>query len=398
MNTDSVIGRSSAMSWSRAVWLPMVPNVATAMPYFLTGTLAVRLRADLGISEAGLGGLFAMFALGSTVSSPMMGRLAERAGAGPSLKTACAAAGVVMIAIALSAHAWLQFALLMVVAGVAAAFVQSASNLWLLRTVRDHRIGLAFGLKQSAGPAAAMLAGLAVPAIAVFLGWRWAYAGFGVLAVLGALSMPHRGLRGHRRTTRGRGGDVALGPLVVIAIGFAISTSVSAAFIGFTVTGAVDQAGMSESAAGVLFSTSAIGGILARVGLGVVADRGWGGPFGISATLVGMGSLGLMLLATGTTVAYLIAVPFAFVTAWGWSGVLHQAVTQANPGAPATATGIIQSGASVGLFAGPVAFGLIAVRSYEIAWTAAACASLVGCASLLVGRHLMRRHAERALI
>lgn len=48
------------------------------------------------------------------------------------------------------------------------------------------RRGFAFGVKQSAVPLTAMLAGLAVPVFAVTVGWRWA---FGAAAALGLFAL-----------------------------------------------------------------------------------------------------------------------------------------------------------------------------------------------------------------
>src|SRR5205823_1137887 len=63
------------------------------------------------------------------------------------------------------------------------------SNLTLARSVPAHRLGLSFGVKQAAIPLATLLAGAAVPAVALTVGWRWAYviaAGLAVLALVGA--------------------------------------------------------------------------------------------------------------------------------------------------------------------------------------------------------------------
>ena len=67
---------------------------------------------------------------------------------------------------------------------------QPAANLLLARAVPADRQGLAFGIKQSAIPAAAMLGGLAVPSIALTWGWRWAFAAGGAFALMSAVTVP----------------------------------------------------------------------------------------------------------------------------------------------------------------------------------------------------------------
>jgi len=392
--TEPPTGVPPTMAWSRAVIAPTVQSITTSMPYFLTGTLAVRLRSDLDISEFGLGALFSVFAVGAAATAMATGWLVERVGPGPSLRAASVATGVVLLAIALLADGWLSYAILFALAGVASTVVQAASNLWLVRTIRAPRLGLAFGVKQAGGPAAAMLAGLALPTIAIALDWRWIFAAFGMLALAGTLSVPRTAIARSASPVPTREGDIAIGPLIVIAAGVGMASASSSAFIGFAVVGAVDYGGMTESAAGALFAVGALMGISARVALGAATDRGWGSPFRVATLLVAMGAGGFVLLSTGTSVAFVIGVPLSFVTAWGWSGVLHLAITEANPGSPATATGIIQTGVCVGLLVGPLGFGLIVGQSFAAAWLAAAGASLGASAILLVGVQLMRRGAS----
>ena len=55
------------------------------------------------------------------------------------------------------------------------ALGQLASNAALARHVPAHRQGLSFGVKQAAIPVSTLLAGAAVPTIALTAGWRWAF-------------------------------------------------------------------------------------------------------------------------------------------------------------------------------------------------------------------------------
>ena len=130
---------------------------------------------------------------------------------GPSLRLTSAVSGIVMIAMAALARSWGQMAGLVVVGGIA---MTSATNLWLARAIGGRRIGLAFGIKQSGGPAAAMPAGLAVPTLATVVGWRWTFAAFGVFALVGTLSVPRSSLGGTGRSARaGWAIGVIVGPL-----------------------------------------------------------------------------------------------------------------------------------------------------------------------------------------
>lgn len=382
---------SSGLTWRRAIIATVIPYVACSTPIFLTGTLALRLREDLGVGEAGLGALIAMFAVGGALSAPTMGKVAERLGPATSLRLASFTSGMTLITIALVARSWLTLALLNALAGASATFMQSSSNLWLARAMGGHRLGLAFGLKQSGGPAAALLAGLAVPFLGIAVGWRWTFAGFGIFALLAVLSVPRVSLpRTEVRRARPPG-DVAFTPLMVLTLGVAISTAVSTSFTGFAVTAAVEQGGIAESTAGFLFAGGAFTGIGARVALGQWVDRSTQKHFEVPAMLVAAGAIGFLVLATGAAPAFVFGVPFSFVTAWGWVGLFHHALTRTNDASPAAATGITLVGSNVGVIVGPTAFGLIFSHSFEAAWLVAAAGSILGATVLALGGRMIER-------
>ena len=58
------------------------------------------------------------------------------------------------------------------VAGWGNGVGQPASNDLIARAVSSTRHGLAYGTKQAAIPLATMVAGIAVPVVAIPLGWR----------------------------------------------------------------------------------------------------------------------------------------------------------------------------------------------------------------------------------
>ena len=380
-----------AIPWSRALVAAVVPYVACTTPAFLTSTLAIRLREDLDFDERGLGALLAMFAVGATVAAPTAGRMAERIGPGPSLRLTSAVSGIVMIAIAALARSWGQLAALLMVGGIAMTFMASATNLWLARAIGRRRIGLAFGIKQSGGPAAAMLAGLAVPTLAAVVGWRWTFAAFGAFALAGTLSVPRSSFGGTGRSTPSRLGDLPMAPLIALTVGVGISTTAATAFTGFAVTAAVQQAGLSESTAASIFAMGALAGISSRVLLGRWIDGHPGVSLEVCATIVAAGSLGFLALASGSALAFWVAVPFCFATAWGWVGLFHYAVTQVNANSPAAATGITMVGTSLGVIVGPLTFGLISAHSFPAAWLVEATLSLLGASTLMISRWLSRR-------
>src|SRR3712207_8300789 len=82
----------------------------------------------------------------------------------------------------------------------------------------------------------------------------------------------------------------------------------------------------------------------------------------------------------------------AFGAGWGWPGLFNFAVVLTNPGAPAAATGITQTGASGGAALGPLVFGLVVeATSYDVAWLVSGAIALAALAAILVARSLLLR-------
>ena len=80
----------------------------------------------------------------------------------------------------------------------------------------------------------------------------------------------------------------------------------------------------------------------------------------------------------------------AFGAGWGWPGLFNFAVVKTNPGAPAAATGITQTGASGGAALGPLMFGLVLeASSYTTAWLVSGIVALLAALIILTGRHLL---------
>ena len=75
-------------------------------------------------------------------------------------------------------------AALLALAGVSNAITQPAINVFMADEVPLERQGLAFGIKQSAIPAAVLASGLALPLVALPFGWRPTFVGFAVVSLV----------------------------------------------------------------------------------------------------------------------------------------------------------------------------------------------------------------------
>jgi len=156
----------------RPVLLAVAVATAGVLPAFLTGGLAVQIRAELGFGAGGLGLAVAVFFAFSALFSAVSGRVVERIGSSTGMRVSALIGAASLVAVAVLAGSWWWLVACLVVGGLGNAIAHPSPHLLLAGEVPQERQGLAFGVKQAAIPAATLLAGLAVPILAVTVGWR----------------------------------------------------------------------------------------------------------------------------------------------------------------------------------------------------------------------------------
>lgn len=413
----------------RALAAGTASTTASVLPAFLTGAVGVQVRADLGISEAQVGLAISAFFTTAALGSMVLGRTAERIGASRAMRGGLAISVFTLLGVAVAARsAWSLLAVLLV-GGVANALTQPSANLLLAERVRAERLGVGMALKQAGMPAATLLGGLAVPSLALTVGWRWAYVAGSALALAafalvpggrasgpGAVATGGRTPARHGTTRPGRRGgragavpgrralpeagdgrragsvrpDQPLWLLVLLSSAACLGAAAAGALAAFLVSGA-EAAGMAEGPAGLLLTAGSAMGITSRLVHGWLADRRRLDPLRRVTVLLAVGASGFALMALHAPAAYLLATPVAFAFGWSWPGLFNLAVVRANPGAPAAATGTTQTGVYLGALAGPSAFGLaVEVGGYPLAWALTSAVSAGAAAALVVGRHQLR--------
>lgn len=400
---------SRAPSSTTVIALAIASATAGVLPVFLTGALAVSLRRHLHLDATALGVGVATFFAASALCSATAGAWAERRGPLPMMQVAAVAALVSLAAVPAVADGGVLLAVCLAVGGLANGAMQPAVNLLLATAVPGARQGLAFGVKQAGIPTATLLSGLAVPAIAVTVGWQAAYLAAAALAaaVLVALGVfRHRRSAGPQtadRTPAAPSGPSAADdrldrrPLIVLAAAMACAVAAANALGAFVVSSAVAH-GVSEGTAGLLSALGSAAGLSARVLFGWHADRDRqpSGPDRATVALrrvtglVAAGTIGYLLLASGSRLVLVPAVLVAYGAGWGFNGLFNLAVVRAYHHAPARATGITQVGTYAGGMVGPLLFGAIADRfGYDPAWLMAAGLAAIGAAAFLAGRGLL---------
>ena len=348
------------------------------MPGFLTASLAPRIRSDFGFGNSALGVAIALFYVVSATGSVPAGRLVDRLGAGRGKVLAAGFTVSCCLAVAAFAQSAASLTVLLLLGGVGNALGGPTVSTLLKKEVAVHRQGLAFGAQQSGASLGALLAGLALPAVAIPLGWRYAFVGAAVVTLVAAAGAPRVAAppAATARPTRPRG----LTSVHALGVAAVLASAAGVGFVSFLVTYSVDS-GMSDGAAGLLLGGVSLMATLGRIGVGLFADRAGQEPLRPVAAMLAASVAGYLLLIAGAPVVIALAALLAGALGWAWPGGLNLAVVQRSPDAPAWAVGVLMTGLFTGAVAGPLAVGLLAEQDlFDAAWIM--CAALVLLAAL----------------
>lgn len=361
----------------------------------LIGPLGVQLEHSLGIDSEYLGMLVALYFAGWVAASPIAATLSARFGRLAVVRATTIAGGLLLFALSILGNRDWHIAVLMPVCGAAAGIAQPSINAYLASALPSHKLGGAMGLKQAVSPAASLLAGLAVPTIALTIGWRWAFVAAAVPALLTMALLEREAGDGHPSDARSV--PSALPPLralVVLMIGSGLATSCASTVLTFVVVSAV-RTGIAPAVAGVLVAVVSSVAVVARVGLGALANRVVARPFAWVTVMVVGGATGCGLLAVGTSMhvplVFGLGATIAVGVGWGWSGLFYLGVVGSNRGSEAKATSIVQVGGGAGTALGPLVFGVVASSmSFTAVWLGAGCVGIVAAIAMVSGAHLLR--------
>ncbi|MCI2418302.1 MFS transporter [Saccharopolyspora sp. K220] len=368
----------------RTIGVPRVLSSVAAVvtvgvfPVFLVGGLGVQLQQDLGFGAALLGVAAAGFFGVASASSRTMGWLVERIGARAGMRIGVLGSSLCLFGLAVAPNAaWLLG--LLWVAGLPNSLAQPASNLLIAQGIPADRRGMGFGVKQSSIPAATLLAGVAVPAVALTVGWRWVFVIAGALGLVAAFSVPRLPAAERSATSRTEtsGRNAGRGALLLLAISGGLGSAAANALGAFVTTTAV-EVGFSPSAAGLVLSLGSATGLVIRLCAGVLADRKNPNLVRMITAMLLIGSIGFGLMAVDSPAVFLIGVSVGFGAGWAWPGLLNFAVAKLAPDRVASATSFTQTGIYLGGSLGPLLFGVFAEHAgLAGAWLAAGIAAII---------------------
>jgi MFS family permease len=357
--------------------------VATVMPGFLTASLAPRIRTDFAFGDSTLGLAVGLFYVVSASGSVPAGRLVDRVGAARGMRLAAGFTAISCLAVAALAQSAASLTALILIGGLGNALGGPSVSALLKREVATHRQGLAFGAQQAGAPLGALAAGLALPAVAIPFGWRWAFVASSALALLAVALAPRTAAAAAAAAARGSRRPQAFTSVHALGVAAVLASAAGVGFVSFLVTYAVGN-GMSEAVAGLLLAGVSLAATISRIALGVFADRAGQEPLRPVATMLAASVIGYLLLTAAEPGVIAAAALLAGGLGWAWPGGLTLAVVQRSPEAPAWAVGVMMTGLFIGAVVGPLVTGFLAEQDlFTAAWIACATLALLAAGTIV---------------
>jgi predicted MFS family arabinose efflux permease len=378
-STDSTLSRRG--TFAIAVGTALI--VGVVLPGPLTASLAPRIRDDFAFSDATVGLAVALYYVLSAAISVPLGGIVERIGAAAAMRLAAAMMIATSLAIAAFADSATALVALLLAGSGGHALAGPAVSAMLRREVQSRRHGLAFGAQQSGASLAGLAAGLALPAIAIPFGWRWAFVVSALLA-LPALAFAPRDRDEPRHEREHHPGDRRA--IYLLAGVAALASGAVFGLVSFLVIYSV-HSGIAEGTAGFLLAAVGMLATGGRLAIGALSDRPGRDPLSPVATLLILSLPGYALLVTGEPVLIACGALIAGGLGWSWAGALTHAVVNRSQQAPAWGVSVMLAGLLGGNSVGPLAIGLFAERdAYAAAWTLCAVLTAIAAATVIAMR------------
>lgn len=357
-------------------------------PTLLVAAMAVQISGTLGLGSGALGLAVSGFFGATAATTAVLGRVVARYGARAGMAAVMAVNCTVLVFLAVSQSIWMVVAGL-IVGGVANGAIHPASNLVLADGVRGH-LGLALGIKQSSMPAAALAGGLAVPAIALTVGWRWAFVSAAVasLALVVAALRYRAPVHDPQPRDQPEPAEIPTAPplrLKLLSVAVCCAAAAGTSLNVFLVDGGVQSAALAPASAGMLAACCGGLAVAGRTGLGWFADRRpASNPMYATLILIVTCSVGGALMAAGPQTVFVIGALLAAGVGFGWTGLVHLSAMRANADT-ARATGTLMTGFAGGSCVGPLLMGQVSTHfGYPAVWVCVSALSLIGAALIVL--------------
>ncbi|MEK7436078.1 MAG: MFS transporter [Pseudomonadota bacterium] len=358
-------------------------QAATSMAMIAPSVMAPVAALELGVSPQGIGWFVALEYLFAMLSGLACGALIVRFG-----PLRVCQISVCLAAAGLAAGTGAVLPVVFAAAGLIGSgygLVNPVSSQILASAAPPRMMSLIFSIKQTGVPVGGALAGVLVPPLVLAFGWRWGAVAVALLCLSVALAIqPARATDAAARRGAGSGSMAdffaplrlvfANPPVLELAIVSMIFGSAQLALIAYFVTYLNLELGYGLVAAGLIYSSAHLAGVVGRITWGAVADR-WLSPrsmLGLLGLLMALSGMGVAAFSANWPLPAVIALSALFgASAVGWNGVyLAEVARRAPPGRVGAITGGTQFLTFIGALAAPPLFGAVAglVGSYGKAY------------------------------
>lgn len=335
-----------------AVVLTLLIQASVSAAVFTPPVLAPVATPELGIGAASVGIATALIYLTATLSALASGGFIARLGP---LRTSQGCLLLVGTGIALMAAGFVFTAALgALLIGLGYGAITPSSSAILNERTPSRMRALIFSVKQTGVPIGGALAGALIPPLMASTGWKWAAVLTGAASfAVAVLVQPGRAATDAGRDRSARLGRIRLRepirlvwghrPLRDMALASFTYSGMQMCIGSYLVVSLHEVARMSVAAAGAALASAMAGGIVGRIGWGIVADRAIPPRRLLGALGVGMAICAFCVSLVGAHWSWLAIGAFAFVfgaTGIGWNGVYLSEVALVAPrGTAADATG-----------------------------------------------------------
>jgi MFS family permease len=373
-------------------------HIVGATGQYSINTLAPFYLHDLELTRTQVGLFFTAFYAGMACLSYPAGWLADRLGVGRASLGGHVSLGIFTVAAALApSFRWAFISFLF--AGLGYSFLNPASTKGVMGWFEARERATAMGIKQTGVPAGGVLTAVLAPSLVLWIGWRGALAVLGVLNVVfgfifwGYWREPPTGGEPCLKTNAGDtsgSGQPALIKLCAISLGTAVLLTAQMAFLTYLPLYLKEVMAFSPFWASQALALAQMGGMVGRVGWGVISDRAFGGQRKGVLVGIGIGSVALLgllgLVAPAISPVILLSLIFlSGVCMIGYQGVSYALIGElAGSARTGAALGIVISVNSLGAILGTPLFGYLVDQtgSYAIAWSALGATVLIGVLAL----------------
>lgn len=379
---------------------------ASSFYLFAVAVLTVDLLEEFDLSRTGVGLIGAVNTMVGAVTAPWSGRVTDRIGPRSALLAVMILSGAGMALMAVSPNV-LTLTVAAVIGGLPQGWGNPATNALIAERVPAGSRGTVTGIKQSGVQFGIFLAGLTLPTMALWLGWRgatWAFAIVFWLGILLVIALPPSPDSGGATTTpddveatahgaavkepdRSREGQ-PMPAWIWRLTGYALlAGTVGGASSRFFPLWAHEVVEMSVTEAGLLVAAGGFLGIVARIAAGKAAES-LIPPARLLRWLALVGAVYCLTLVVTPAVGAWLPWPSTILQAVGigaWNAVAMLAIIMVVPRQQAgRASGIVILGFLSGLSIGSPTAGYIVDQtgSYQPVWIGCMVLAVAAAASL----------------